>query len=175
MQERYDIDSDSFAEKFGELSRSRASVIESEFPEERMRREFGLNVRESIFVKTYCATFKAHQSALFAGYSKSVANKGSWDMFGSEKMQRARDAVIKTVSSATQKQRFILSEMCVSHLTGIIKNENEKGAVKVAAIESLRKFIEDPPVKIQEDEKRVDDVSNEEIKEALKLSGMPYD
>ena len=176
MHERYNIASDSFAEKFGELARSRADVIESEFPEERMKREFGLNVRESLFVKGYCATFKAHQSALFAGYSKSVANNGSWNMFGKEKLQKARDAILKAVSSATQKQRFILAEKCVAKLSEIIDDVDEKGAVKVSAIESLRKFIDDPPVKVQEeDDNRVDDVSDDEIRDSLKRAGMPYD
>ena len=175
MRDCREISDDSFADRFGELARSRCDAIEQDFPDERLKREFGLNMKESIFVKTYCATFKKVSSALYAGYSEKTANSLSWNFFGSAKIEAAINAILKCVSSATKMQRLILAEKCVDKLSSIIDDCKEKGAVKVSAIEALRKFIEDPPIKVQDDERQVDDVSDDEIKASLKRSGMPYD
>ena len=170
MHERSKITDDSFEELFGELARKRAETVEADFPEERLKMEFGLNVRESLFVKAYCVSFNALRSATFAGYSEKTAAHGAWNFFGSDKLVAARDAILKSVSSATQMQRLALSEKCVLKLSRII--DMQDGAVAVAAIESLRKFIEDPPVKIKEAAARQDVVTDEELEASLKRSGV---
>lgn len=170
MDKHAKITDDSFAERFGELACKRAEVVEAEFPETRLKMEFGLNIRESLFVKAYCVSFNATKSALFAGYSPKNADKGSWNFFGSNKIIAARDAILKAVSSATQMQRLALAEKCVAKLSSIIDMQN--GAVAVAAIESLRKFIENPPVKIKEDLAKHEVVTDEEIEASLRRSGV---
>lgn len=149
----------------------RLEAIDSNYPVDRLRKEFGLRRREAEFVRIYCATMNAAKSSRMAGYSESVANVHIYDTLKKENVSKAIDAIMyNAVNPLTQRKIIEITSTTMARLCSIVKNGTNDEATRAA--KSLLDYMNSEMIRIPESADDHDDIPTEEIEASLKRMGV---
>lgn len=157
-----------------DFNAERERLIEDHFPDRRLREEFGLSLRESIFSRAYAATMNACYSAQTAGYSDSMAKERSYQLLRKEKISAAIDAIMyEAVHPLIARRNILYMSDSVARLHSIVRNGSDKDAINAA--KAIHEFIEVPVIALPEKEVAGESVPDDEVIASLKRMGVTGD
>lgn len=149
----------------------RLEAIDSNYPVDRLKEEFGLRRKEAEFVRAFCATMNCRQSAKIAGYGKSSVDNHSYQLPKKENVSKAIDAVMfEVVNPLTQRKIISITNTTMARLCSIVKNGTNDEATRAA--KSLLDYMNSEMIRIPEAADDHDDIPNEEIEASLKRMGV---
>jgi len=160
-------------ESLDPYAKERIDNIMAQFPDERLRSEFGLRIRECYFVRAYAVTLNATRSAKIAGYGKTYCTGKAPGLVRVERVSNAIDAIMEeAVNPITTRQTIQHINTAVTRMLSIIKDGEDKAAVMAAR--ALFEYIGGDLVKPskKKDDPKKDDVPDSEIQESLKRMGV---
>ena len=154
-----------------DFNAEREKSIEDLFPDRRLREEFGLSLRESVFSKAYAATMNACYSAQTAGYSETMAKERSYQLLRKDKIKAAIDAIMyEAVHPLISRRNILYMSDSVTRLHAIVQNGSDKDAINAA--KAIHEFIEVPVIPIPERDISNEAVSDDEVMTSLKRMGV---
>lgn len=153
-------------EELDPYATERVKAVSDLFPDDRLKKEFGLTKRESCFVRAYCILLNACKSATLAGYTKYVA-RNACALLKKERIANSVDAIMtEAVNPVTEWQTISNISTTVGRLMNIVKTGDDKSAVM--ASKSLLDYFAADLVKAKSEDPKRDDVPDSEIEASLK-------
>ena len=164
-------------EELDEYAKERVDAVYDMFPDERLREDFGLNVRECGFVRAYAVLHNAHRSAMIAGYTYRVS-RSAYRLLKLERIAKALEAIVsEAVNPVTKLQTAVIMKTTVSRLMKIIMDDRDAKA-SVMASKAMLDYIGSGSFNDSsscDDDVKHDDVPDGEIEESLKRMGVISD
>lgn len=162
-------------EELDPYATERVNAVSDLFPDERLRKEFGLKIRECYFVRAYAVLHNAQRSAMIAGYTYRVS-RAAYKIVRNERVSRAIEAVVsEAVNPITNIQTIMNVNTTVSRLMEIIKNPTDNKA-SVMASKALLDYYGSGIISIgHADDVQNEDVPDSEISASLKRMGVIAD
>lgn len=163
-------------EELDPYATERVKAVSDLFPDERLRKEFGLKIRECYFVRAYAVLHNAQRSAMIAGYTYRVS-RTAYKIVRIERVTKAIEAIVsEAVNPITEIQTILNVNTTVARLMGIIKDTKDSKA-SVMASKALLDYYGSGIVSIGHaaDDAKKDDVPDSEISASLKRMGVIAD